>query len=251
MTENDDLDGLAAEYVLGSLSLAERKDVDARRMRDAALDQAVVAWERRLGPLSAGAPGIEPPPDLFASIADRLWGADRPSGATVIPMPARRRTGGWRAYAVGASAMAACLLLGVAWLLLNVNVPARTMQFVGELHRSAGTAADEGAGAKGAPAFKIALDLNTRNMVVEPVSLRATPRRSFELWLLRTGGAAPVSLGLVSHSARTTVPWREDYPTSGLVDDSLAVSLEPEGGSPARAPTGPILFVGKLRAATP
>jgi anti-sigma-K factor RskA len=145
--------------------------------------------------------------------------------------------------------MAACLLLGVAWLLLNV--PPGPMQFVGELHRSAGTAADEGAGAKGAPAFKIALDFNTRNMVVEPVSLRATPRRSFELWLLRTGGAAPVSLGLVSHSARTTVPWREDYPTSGLVDDSLAVSLEPEGGSPAKAPTGPILFVGKLRAATP
>ena len=38
----------------------------------------------------------------------------------------------------------------------------------------------------------------------------------------------------------------ENYPTSGLVDDTLAVSLEPEGGSPTGAPTGPVLFKGKL-----
>lgn len=249
MTENDDLDGLAAEYVLGSLSLAERKEVDARRKRDAALDQAVVAWERRLGPLSVGAPGIDPPPDLFASIADRAWGAGRPSGATVIPMPARRRAGGWRAFGVGASAMAACLLLVAAWLLLNV--PATPTLLVAELHRSAGTAADEGAGSRGSPALTVTVDLKAHSMIVNPVSIRATPRRSFQLWLLQAGGAAPVSLGLISHSAPTSVPWREDYPTSGLVDDSLAVSLEPEGGSPAGAPTGPILFVGKLKPATP
>jgi anti-sigma-K factor RskA len=83
-------------------------------------------------------------------------------------------------------------------------------------------------------------------MTVTPSSIRATPKRSFELWLLRSGGAAPMSLGLISHAAPTRVPWQEDFPTSGLVDDSLAVSLEPEGGSPTGAPTGPILFVGKL-----
>jgi anti-sigma-K factor RskA len=34
MTEDDDIDGLAAEYVLGSLDPAERRQVDAgRRMR--------------------------------------------------------------------------------------------------------------------------------------------------------------------------------------------------------------------------
>jgi anti-sigma-K factor RskA len=249
MTEDEDLDGLAAEYVLGSLSLAERQEVDARRSRDAAFDRAVATWERRLGPLGVATPGIEPPPELFAGIADRLWSVDQPSGAKVIAMPVRPRNRIARAIAVGTSALAACLVLAIAWLLFKV--PATPTRLVAELHRSAGTAADEGAGAKGPAALTVTLDLNAHSMVVTPVSLRATPRRSFELWLLRGGGAPPVSLGVVSHAAPTTVPWKENYPTSGLVDDSLAVSLEPEGGSPAGAPTGPILFVGKLTAAAP
>jgi anti-sigma-K factor RskA len=247
MTEDEELDGLAAEYVLGSLSLAERAQVDTRRRRDATLDRAVKAWERRLGPLGAATPGIEPPPELFAKITSRLPSADRPAGATVIAMSGRRRGGVGRAIAVGTSALAACLVLAIALLLLKV--PATPTKLVAELHRSAGTAADEGAGAKGPAALTVTIDLGAHSMVVKPVSLRATPRRSFELWLLRGGGAPPVSLGLVSHSAPTTVPWRENFPTSGLVDDSLALSLEPEGGSPVGAPTGPILFVGKLAVA--
>lgn len=246
MTEDDDLDGLAAEYALGSLSLAERREVDARRRHDAVLDRAVTAWESRLGLLSAAERGIEPPPDLFAKIADRLWGGDRASsGAVVVPMRARRGAGGLRAAAL-VGALAACLVIAVGWLMLNV--PGTPSLLVAELHRSAGAAADEAAGAKGSPALRVTLDLEARNMTVDPVSLRATPRRNFQLWLMRSGGAAPVSLGLISHATPTRVPWREDYPTSGLVDDTLAVSLEPEGGSPAGAPTGPILFVGKLAA---
>ena len=62
MTEEDDIDGLAAEYVLGSLDADERKEVAARRRTDAALDRAIKAWEKRLGPLSEGVPDLEPPP---------------------------------------------------------------------------------------------------------------------------------------------------------------------------------------------
>jgi anti-sigma-K factor RskA len=249
MTENEDLDGLAAEYVLGSLSLAERREVDARRRQDAALDRAVADWERRLAPLSAGGQGIEPPPELYARITNRLWGTDEgASGGSVVPMPAARsRAGRLRVSGlVGVSALAACLLLAVGWVLLDMA--AAPTLLVAELHRNPATAADEGAAAKGPPALRVALDLAAHSMTVTPATIRATPKRSFELWLLRSGGAAPMSLGLISHSAPTRVPWQEDYPTSGLVDDTLAVSLEPEGGSPTGAPSGPILFVGKLAA---
>src|SRR5207245_5381271 len=44
MTEDDDIDGLAAEYVLGSLDPIEREQVDIRRRSDAALSQAVKDW---------------------------------------------------------------------------------------------------------------------------------------------------------------------------------------------------------------
>jgi anti-sigma-K factor RskA len=62
MTDDDDIDGLAAEYVRsGTLDLAERQRVAARCRTDAALGKAIKAWERCLGSLSDGVPGIEPP----------------------------------------------------------------------------------------------------------------------------------------------------------------------------------------------
>jgi anti-sigma-K factor RskA len=35
-----------------------------------------------------------------------------------------------------------------------------------------------------------------------------------------------------------------------IKDATFAVSLEPEGGSPTGAPTGPVVFAGKLIATT-
>ena len=68
MTEDDDIDGLAAEYVLGSLDPAERRQVDARRKTDASLAAAIAAWERRLGPLSDRGRDVAPPAHLFDGI---------------------------------------------------------------------------------------------------------------------------------------------------------------------------------------
>src|SRR4051794_17325701 len=52
MTNAEDIDGLAAEYVLGSLDPVERMEVAARRHGEPALNDAIKAWERRLGPLT-------------------------------------------------------------------------------------------------------------------------------------------------------------------------------------------------------
>lgn len=66
---DDDLDALAGEYVLGTLSGDERQALEAQMERDAGLRGRVEAWERRLGPavLAATAPA-EPPPGLFGKI---------------------------------------------------------------------------------------------------------------------------------------------------------------------------------------
>ena len=40
------------------------------------------------------------------------------------------------------------------------------------------------------------------------------------------------------------------YSPQMIEQATLAVSLEPEGGSPTGAPTGPVLFAGKLIQAT-
>src|SRR5882757_526236 len=73
MSDADDIDGLAAEYVVGSLDALERKEVAARRKVDATLDAAIRAWENRLGALSDAVPKVEPPQGLFLKIAREVW----------------------------------------------------------------------------------------------------------------------------------------------------------------------------------
>ncbi|RZL83191.1 MAG: RNA polymerase subunit sigma-70, partial [Variovorax sp.] len=52
----DDIDTLAGEYVLGTLSAAARATVEARMAGEPALREAVQAWEARLLPLTAVVP---------------------------------------------------------------------------------------------------------------------------------------------------------------------------------------------------
>jgi anti-sigma-K factor RskA len=78
-----------------------------------------------------------------------------------------------------------------------------------------------------------------------PALLTNDPR-SYELWLIPTGDARPRSLGLIQPGQ----PIRLDIPAdlAGRItpDATLAVSLEPPGGSPTGQPTGPVIANGKL-----
>jgi anti-sigma-K factor RskA len=250
MTDDDDIDGLAAEYVLGSLDPVERKQVAARRRTDAALSEAIGVWERRLGTLSDGVPGIEPPAHIFASIANRLWGEGGRTIETTETTPLRRSARRWRGLAVGAGALAACLALIAVWLFQNL--PSSPTALVAELHRNAvGGTADENLKSTGPPGFVVSLDLTAHTIKVRPVAARPTPRRSYQLWLTQGGAATPSSLGVISQSDSTTSAWRRLGPPGDLVNATLSVSLEPEGGSPTGMPSGPIVFIGKLVPATP
>lgn len=250
MIDHDDIDGLAAEYVLGVLSPAERESVRLQSQSNAALREAVVAWERRLVTLNEGVPGIEPPSDLFDKIADRLWGK---GAQTVVPFPllsTPRSTTRWRAIAIGTGALAACLALIAAWLF--TQLPDSPTKLVAVLHRSVdGATADESVSSKNPPGFLVSIDLKDRTLLASPVAVRSTQRRSYQLWLIQDGGGPPRSLGVISQSEPTVVPWGGRYPPADFVDATVAVSIEPEGGSPAETPTGPTIFAGKLVQSTP
>ena len=117
MTEEEDIDGLAAEYALGSLDEAERKEVNARRGTDASLSDAIEAWERRLGPLNENTPGLEPPSHLLDRILARVREQRRLSIGSAEVAPVRPIAKPWRSRAIGAAALAACLVLVVGWLI--------------------------------------------------------------------------------------------------------------------------------------
>jgi hypothetical protein len=114
MPEEDDIDGLAAEYALGSLGVAERRQIEARRRTEPSLDSAIAAWERRLAPLSLLRGGATPPAHVFDGILARVSGQEAQLADQVVPI--RRSSGRRWVLAAGAGALAACLALAIMWL---------------------------------------------------------------------------------------------------------------------------------------
>jgi anti-sigma-K factor RskA len=235
MTDADDIDGLAAEYVLGSLGFEEREDVAVRRKTDAALDKAIKAWEARLGPLGDRVAGIEPPPHVFRGIADRLW-----SQQVAASRSTRRR----RALVAGACALAACLALLVVWPRDLSGFPTTLSA---HLQRSADGAILEDSSDVWTPfRFEVLFDLKASTMMVSPVAAAPSATRHYQLWLLPRDGGPPISHGKIAQPEATTSPWLATYPPIDLQQATLAVSLEPQSGSPIGMPSGPLVFVGKL-----
>jgi len=243
MNVEDDIDGLAGEYVLGTLNIQEREDVAARRRSDVVLDRAIKAWEARLGPLDDRIPGVEPPAYVFPSIAHRLW--DR-------PVPSLRAAGAdqphRRMFAIGACALAACLALAVVWFKDLPGIPAT---LIAQLQRSAaGALLEDGPNVWTPFGFEVSFDFRASTMIVSPVAAGESSTLHYQLWLLPRDHSPPISLGLIALPKTTTSPWLATYPPDDLLDTTLAVSLEPEGGSPIGKPSGPLVFVGKVSYAT-
>jgi len=71
------------------------------------------------------------------------------------------------------------------------------------------------------------------------------PGRALELWML-PDGRAPVSMGLVATTGIERLALRA--PAGVALQDipALAVSIEPAGGSPTGAPTGPVILTGRV-----
>ena len=65
---DEDKDGFAAEYVLGTLDAEERAQADALILVDAAFAASVARWERRLGELNVLVAPVEPPAPLWERI---------------------------------------------------------------------------------------------------------------------------------------------------------------------------------------
>lgn len=229
----DDPDGAAGEYVLGTLPAEERAAFARALERDAALRAAVAAWEGRLAPLAATVPAATPAPRVWAAIEARIeagaGGGTVPSGVPGADRVIRLERGlrRWRIAAGLASALAAGLAL---WIV--VPHPATdSRQYLAVVDRG-GTL----------PALIVRVDLDGRTVQVRSLAAETPPDRSLELWYVGAG-AAPRSLGLVGGSTPLTLP----AALRGVADGaSLAVSVEPKGGSSTGAPTGPVIYSGRL-----
>ena len=232
MSEDNDIEMIAAEYALGCLDGEERAAVAARRLLDPALNTSIEQWERRLAPLNATIAPVEPPAHLFARVMARIGETaqdDRASNVILL----QRRLRNWRMAAVGAGALAACLMIALG--LRETAGPSGPRNFVAVMQKDAVS-----------PAFIVSVDLDTRALTIRAVAAGAQPGKSYQLWLVDQSLGAPKSLGLLRPEGVTSGPRLTAYEPAVIENATYAVSLEPENGSPTGAPTGPVLFSGKL-----
>jgi anti-sigma-K factor RskA len=280
MAHSEDHIALAAEYALGTLDADERTQVETMMAVDRELTALVQAWEYRLGVLNQMVGSVEPRPIVWENIRNAIGHAQpqaplvlpetpapvaaAPQASEAAPAPSAdnsnviRLTGRvrrWRNVASFTSAIAAAL---VAMLALQVYQPEllpdgirpkpRTQvveiktpsppaaaQYVALLQKDAGS-----------PAFILTVDAATKNFTVRKVGAQPEPGKSYELWIVSDKLQRPRSLGVIGGNDFTARPVLSSYDADLVNKATYAVSLEPEGGSPTAAPTGPIVFTGKL-----
>jgi anti-sigma-K factor RskA len=97
-----------------------------------------------------------------------------------------------------------------------------------------------------APAFILTVDAASKSFTVRRVGAEPEQGKSYELWLVSDKLQAPRSLGVIGGGDFTSKPGLASYDSDVVNSATYAVSLEPEGGSPTGAVTGPVVFSGKL-----
>ncbi|MGL4494980.1 MAG: anti-sigma factor [Beijerinckiaceae bacterium] len=242
----DDLDLLAAEYVLGTL---EGADLDRARALEQSADDfraRVAHWRGHFLALDDTAAIIPPRAEMWDAIATRLDATpqDKPvaaaqrsdarapqSTAPIAPdilKKIRATLSFWRTLAV-ASAFAS-VLFGIALISLIARGPESPVH-VAVLNTGDGRAA--------------AVVNAYANGTVELIPLeqiQVPEGRIIEVWTLQNREQGPVSIGKLNQARRLKLDLRNlQRPDANHL---FELTLEPPGGSPTGKPTGPILMKG-------
>jgi anti-sigma-K factor RskA len=227
MALDEPLEELAGEFVLGTLTAAERLEAQTLVSQNRDFAAAVDLWTERLSPLLLAIPAVAPPRQLRERILASI-GASSASGNVV---DLTRRLAFWRGVSLAASAIAAALAL---FILLKPAPELAPGNYVAVLQ-------PEGPG----PAFVAAIDLKDGTISVKRLGAEAETGKSYELWAVGGGRAAPQSLGVIDASLKIPTGQLGKIDPATLGETVFAISLEPQGGSPTGTPTT-VLYTGKL-----
>ncbi len=239
MSERDDIDALAGEFVLGTLDATERRAVEARRLGEPPLDAAIAGWERRLQPLAMRVAPVAPPSDLFRRIEAEISKAVAPpSVATSNVINLQRSVTRWRRAAIGASALAASL--GVFAVFRDQVLPPKPQTFVAAFVKN-----DE------LPQFMLTVDLASRALTIRPIGADRLQGKTYQLWITSEQIGPPRSLGVLDDgSGPLQRKSLEAYDRGQLQNATFGVSIEQAGGSPTGRPSAGALHA-KLVPAKP
>lgn len=217
ITDIPEDDVLAAELALGLLEGEDRRAAEALARSDPAFAAEVAFWSERLAMLAEEIEPVAPSRGAKPALEKRLFGA-----------PERAGSGLWKALA-GFGAIAAASFAFLAFVPETVAPPALFVSDIVSTDASLNVLA--------------VIDATAHNVRITRTAGTAREGRVLELWGIPADGAPPVSFGVLPE-AEVAVFEVPDALLGKAVGLTLAISDEPEGGSPTGAPTGEVLATG-------
>jgi anti-sigma-K factor RskA len=238
--ENPELINLLAErYVLGVQHGAARRRFASIAAARPDVSNAIRYWEARLTPLAWSVQPMQPSELVWQRIRREL-GIGKPSAGNAPPASGR-----WAALAA-MFAFAALIMAGGGWRAAHRPPEVVTETVIEPVPESVAVALINGD--DGQPLWLTRIAPLSGELSVRVVNDdEARPDNDYELWALTDAGV-PVSLGLLPQAGERQLTLTTDALTALASSSTVAVSLEPPGGSPQPTPSGPVLYTAALLA---
>ena len=220
---------IAGDYVLGVLSAEDRRKVEARMATDRNFAAMVSRWQSNLASLDAAYEPVALPPHVYAAIERRIFDAatdTRPSPGLWNSLAL------WRSLAL--ASLAAVVVMAGAMAGLFSSAPSG-QRLVADL-----------AGQGNAVNLVARFDAASGRLSLTPAAASQAEEKSLELWLIK-GDDPPISLGVLPQSGEGGILLAPGMHRQLTPGSTLAVSIEPLGGSPTGAPTGAVIAQGRAR----
>jgi anti-sigma-K factor RskA len=210
---------LAADYAIGLMPSTARRRFEGLLLDDPTLRKEVAQWQESLVGLTAS---LEPQP-----VPERVW---QRILARIEPqrlhVPEKRPFWSWMRVTAVACTLLVAVIVGVIY---NRDTPAFNATLVTSNQQPA-----------------LTVQAFDRYLKVEPVTVASVETdRSLELWAIPADGV-PVSLGVIPDNGKGRVELNESQRKLLGTQTTMAITLEPKGGSPSGKPTGPVLYKGQL-----
>lgn len=222
---------LCGEYVLGTMSGRARRRFKQLIDERVYLQEAIAVWEQRLYPLADNIPPITPRRRVWTNIKKEI------TFNQIMP-PHRAEKGLWRKLflwrSVAFVALSLCAVLFVQQYVVSKFGLPPMPSYVAVLETD-----------NRVPMFVATASRQSSSLIIKRMdSTGISVNRDLELWCYMKESDSPWSMGVLAHKEETVVPLTEhDWKTMGKTR-SLAISIEPMGGSPTGSPTGPVMYKG-------
>ncbi|MDM7459589.1 MAG: anti-sigma factor [Paracoccus sp. (in: a-proteobacteria)] len=230
LTPHDEDEALAAELALGLLDGDEAAVAVARLSSDPAFAQSVLDWQERLAELAENLTPVMAPARARQAIRERLGHAVAP-----LSVDPNARMPWWRGpFGLIAGLLAVAVLAAILILpgLTGRDVPgvASDPDFLARL-----VSEDQN--------LQVAAYVKDRQMEIALERGPAASGRDYEIWWI-TPDAQAISIGIVPRQGNLSMTLPEGLDPSERI--SIALSDEPEGGSPTGQATGPVVAIAPL-----